>query len=288
MLNRTLPAAGDRPPATSPRRGHAPRLAAVLATVLALAGCADARRPPPPAASVTVPMTGQDYEKAVAYWGPRYDANPRDRTAELNYAAALRRLDRLDQASAVLQKSVIYHPDDREVLAAYGKALAAGGDFQTALALIQRAQTPDRPDWRLLSAEAAIRDETGDHDEARRLYRQALALAPNEPSILSNLGMSYVLTGDLKQAETVLRQAVALPNADSRVRQNLALAVALSGRLPEAEKIAAADQAPDQAAANVAYLKSMLAEPTAWRKLKSTDTGDAGPLTPPLGSPARS
>src|SRR5206468_7729354 len=134
--------------------------------------------------------------------------------------------------------------------------LAAGGDYERALYIIQKAQTPDQPDWRLLSAEAAIRDQTGDHDEARRLYRQALALAPNEPSVMSNFGMSYLLTGELKQAETILRQAVALPNADSRVRQNLALAVGLSGRFPEAEKIAAGDLSPEQAAANVAYLKS--------------------------------
>src|SRR5439155_933261 len=95
-----------------------------------------------------------------------------------NYAATLRRVERLDQAAAVLQKATIYHANDREVLAAYGKTLAAGGDYERALYIIQKAQTPDQPDWRLLSAEAAIRDQTGDHDEARRLYRQALALAP--------------------------------------------------------------------------------------------------------------
>ena len=83
-----------------------------------------------------------------------------DKAVALNYAAALRRLDRIDQAVAVLQKAAIDHPNDREVLAAYGKALAAGGDFERALAIIQRAQTPDQPDWRLLSAEAAIRDQT--------------------------------------------------------------------------------------------------------------------------------
>src|SRR6516162_1352418 len=177
------------------------RTALMLASALAVSACADARHSRP-TASVTAPMTSQDFEKALAYWGPRYTANPKDKATELNYAAALRRLDRLDQAAAVLQKAAIYHPTDREVLAAYGKALASVGDFNGALAVVQRAQTPDQPDWKLLSAEAAIRDQIGQHDVARRLYKQALQLVPNEPSVLSNLGMSYVL---MRRSHVLLR-----------------------------------------------------------------------------------
>src|SRR5690242_3298248 len=76
----------------------------VLALALALSACADARHSQPEA-RVATPMTSQDFEKALAYWGPRYIANPKDKAAELNYAAALRRLDRLEQAAAVLQKA---------------------------------------------------------------------------------------------------------------------------------------------------------------------------------------
>jgi Flp pilus assembly protein TadD len=43
------------------------------------------------------------------------------------------------------------------------------------------------------------------------------------------------------------------------VRQNLALAVGLQGRLAEAETIVKADRPPEEAAANVAYLKRLLA-----------------------------
>ena len=56
----------------------------------------------------------------------------------------------------------------------------------------------------------------------------------------------------------MLRQAYADPKADSRVRQNLALVVGLEGRFAEAETIVKADLPPDEAAANVAYLKDML------------------------------
>jgi Flp pilus assembly protein TadD len=42
------------------------------------------------------------------------------------------------------------------------------------------------------------------------------------------------------------------------VRQNLALVVGLQGRLAEAESIVKADRPPEEAAANVAYLKRLL------------------------------
>jgi len=93
----------------------------------------------------------------------------------------------------------------------------------------------------------------------RRPGSRALRIAPDEPSVLSNLGLSYVLSRDLPKAEETLRKAQASGRADARVRQNLALAVGLQGRFAEAETIARADLPPDEAAANVAYLKQMLA-----------------------------
>ena len=90
-------------------------------------------------------------------------------------------------------------------------------------------------------------------------YESALRIAPDEPSVLSNLGLSYVLSRDLPKAEETLRRAQATGRADARVRQNLALAVGLQGRFAEAETIARADLPPDEAAANVAILKQMLA-----------------------------
>ena len=246
-----------------------------VSVVLALAGCASAPKvDPATTASINQPTTAADAQKAVAYWGNQYASDPKNRDVALNYAAVLRRTDRNDQAVAVLQKTVIYFPDDQSVLAAYGKALAAAGRLNEALDAIRRAETPDQPNWELVSAEAAVLDEMGNHARARELYQQALQLAPNQPTVLSNYGMSYVLTGDLAQAEKLLRQAIAAPGADSRVRQNLALVVGLEGRFAEAEKIAGAEMSPEQAQANIAYLKQMLAQRNSWQALKS-GTGTA-------------
>jgi Flp pilus assembly protein TadD len=218
-------------------------------------------------------MSSDQLRSASSSLGASYARNPNDKTTAMKYATVLQMNGDVDQSLAVMRKLAIAYPKDRDVLAAYGKALAANGQFEPALDAVRRAQTPEYPDWRLVSAEGAILDQMGQKDNARDLYRKALDLKPNEPSILSNLGMSYVLQGDLKTAETYLRSASQQPGADSRVRQNLALVVGLQGRFDEAEKIASQELSPEQAQANVTYLRSMLSQQNAWSQLKAQDKG---------------
>jgi Flp pilus assembly protein TadD len=158
----------------------------------------------------------------------------------------------------MLEQATIANPGNKPLLAAYGRALADNGDFQTAFDVLSRAHTPDNPDWRILSVQGTVLDQLGRHDEARAYYTSALRIVPGEPSVLSNLGLSYMLSKDLPKAEEALRQAYAGSKADSRIRQNLALVVGLQGRFAEAEQIVKADLPPEEAAANVAYLKQML------------------------------
>ena len=250
--------------------------AAASLIVLALAGCSTTkdRMTTGSVPKITKPVEEMDATElrvATDRLGQAYEKNPRDPVNGVNYANLLRMNGRDAQALAVMQQVAISNPSDRNVLAAYGKAQAAAGQFQQALDTIGRAQTPDRPDWKLISAEGAILDQMGKASDARQRYRDALDIQPNEPSILSNLGMSYVLTGDLRTAETYLRSAASQPTADSRVRQNLALVVGLQGRFPEAEQIARRELSPQQADANVAYLRGMLSQQNSWQKLAAKD-----------------
>ncbi|NKK79398.1 tetratricopeptide repeat protein [Rhizobium leguminosarum] len=250
--------------------------AAASLLVLALAGCSTTkdRMTTGSVPKLTKPveeMDATELRSATDRLGQAYEKNPRDPVTGVNYANLLRMNGRDTQALAVMQQVAIANPGDRNVLAAYGKAQAAAGQFQQALDTIGRAQTPDRPDWKLISAQGAILDQMGRASDARQRYRDALDIQPNEPSILSNLGMSYVLTGDLRTAETYLRSAASQPTADSRVRQNLALVVGLQGRFPEAEQIARRELSPQQADANVAYLRGMLSQPNSWQKLAAKE-----------------
>ncbi|WAJ30134.1 tetratricopeptide repeat protein [Antarcticirhabdus aurantiaca] len=258
-----------------------PALAALLlAGAATLGGCASAGVSPMTTGSIARggersagPTSPGQIEAAVRSYGMAYQRSPQDKGIGLAYASALQMTGRNDQSLAVMQQVAIAHPKDRDVLASYGKALAAAGELEKALDTVRRAQTPDYPDWRLYSAEGAILDQLGRPDEARVYYRKALDIQPNEPSVLSNLGMSHLLANDLKSAESYLRSAVRLPGADSRVRQNLALVVGLQGRFDEAQQIASAELDPTEAAANVAYLKSMLDQRNTWSMLKANDAG---------------
>jgi len=231
-------------------------LLAVLAA--GLGGCqtmADITGSVTPRAEATAPA---DPARAAEAYGERYRANPKDADTALAYGQALRANGQRAQAAAVLEQATIAHPGNKALLAVYGRALADNGNFQQAFDVLSKAHSPDNPDWRLLSVQGTCLDQMGRHDEARRYYVSALKITPGDPAVLSNLGLSYMLSKDLPRAEETLRQALASPRASARVRQNLGLVIGLQGRFADAENIVKADLPPDQAAANVAYLKEML------------------------------
>lgn len=236
--------------------------AAVVALVAAsLGGCQTLNSPDITgalSAKAEVPPEA-DSNKAINALGERYRANPRDADAGVRYGNALRLNGQRQQAAAVLEQTILANPGNKTVLAAYGRALVDNGNYQLGFDTLSKAHTPSNPDWRILSIQGTALDQLGNHEEARRYYASALKIVPDEPSVLSNLGLSYVLTKELPKAEATLRRAYARNSSDTRVRQNLGLALGLQGRFDEAEAIVRADLPPDQAAANVAYLKEMLA-----------------------------
>jgi Flp pilus assembly protein TadD len=200
---------------------------------------------------------------SLDYYRNRHQANPDDAQAALDYGKALRAAGQRAQAVAVLEKASIAHPQDKALLAGFGRALADNGNFQQAFEILGRAHSPDNPDWRILSAQGAVLDQLGRGEEARQYYASALRIVPDEPSVLSNLALSYVLSKDLAKAEETLRRANSSADVDPRVRLNLALVVGLRGHMAEAESLAKEGRPPEEAAANVTYLRRMLAKQSA-------------------------
>ncbi|MGI8525889.1 MAG: tetratricopeptide repeat protein [Pseudolabrys sp.] len=252
-------------------RARAARLlaSAALAAILALsaAGCTTTGDDTTGSiGGAAAPHSDADWRRSADSWGERYRKNNADAEAAISYAQALRATGQRAQAAAVLEQATIENPKDSTLLGAYGRALADVGNYQQALDVLGRAHTPDNPDWRILNVQGAVLDQLGRHVDARRYYASALKIVPNEPSVLSNLGLSYALAKELKRAETILRLAVAQPGAEPKIRQNLGLVVGLQGRFEEAEKIVRADLPPDEAAANAAYLRQMLAQQSDWKK----------------------
>jgi Flp pilus assembly protein TadD len=229
-----------------------------------------------PAAPPEQPTAAADPHHNVEVLGQQYRADPTNVDAAMRYAQALRKTGQRAQAVAILEKASIESPHNKAVLGAYGRALADAGNYDQALQVLDRAHTPDQPDWHILSAQGAVLDQMGRHSEAQRYYLTALKIIPDEPSVLSNLGLSYALAKNLPEAEATLRRAAARPPVDPRVRQNLALVIGLRGRFAEAEDIARADLPADEAAANVAYLRQMLAHRKDLREPGHAAHADAG------------
>jgi Flp pilus assembly protein TadD len=188
----------------------------------------------------------------------------------LAYAGELLKFDQDRDALQVVSTVADANPNDIELASYYGKILIQSGEFQDGEKQIRKVIAAGKADWRDFSALGSALDQQGRHDEARRMYESALAGRPNEISVLNNLGMSYALQGDLKKAEATLQRTVDIPGskANPQVRQNLALVVGLQGRYEEAEQIASRDLPPEQARANVAYLKQMMSQSNTWAQLK--------------------
>jgi len=244
----------------SPRRLAS--VAVAIAVAAAAAGCGTLQQAMT-TGSIPAQAAPSDPRQASQFWGERYRANPRDPAAAVNYAQALRGMGQRAQAVAVLEQASMHNAGNMELAGAYGRALADVGKHEQALEVLNRAHTPDRPDWRILNVTGVVLDQLGRHDDAQKHYASALRIMPEEPTVLSNLGLSYVLSKNLPEAEATLKRAAAGGSPDARVRGNLALVIGLQGRFAEAEAIARADLPPDQAAANVAYLREMIARQSA-------------------------
>jgi Flp pilus assembly protein TadD len=279
------------------RRGlRALALVGALAALAPIGGCRDMGDVTGSINSTQALPTSDEELRAYAdNWGKRFDANPGEKTASINYARALRALTQYSQAVAVMQAAAVKAPKDFEVLGAYGKALADAGQLDQAKDVLSRSYAAERPNWDFMSVQGSVADQLGDHAAAQQFYQEALKIAPGEPRILSNLGLSYALTKQLPLAEQTLRQAAASPRADARVRQNLALVLSLEGKFTEAEKLEEQDMSADAAAANVAAIREMIAQSNSWRDIQAIDgkkhKGKPAPPTasaPPLaiGAPA--
>lgn len=244
--------------------------AAALAAVAApLAGCHDFGDVTGSIPTSTATPTDDARLRAYAdELGRRYDRNPGEKTASIEYARALRALTRYNEAVAVIQTAAIKAPKDFDVLGEYGKALADAGQFAQAKDVLSHAYTPDDPRWDVMSVQGTVADRLGDHASAMQFYRDALKIAPSEPSVLTNMGLSLALAKQLPQAEQALKQAVASPKADARMRGDLALVLALEGKFSDAETVGRVDLSPDAARANVAAIRQMIARSDSWRDLQ--------------------
>jgi len=223
----------------------------------------DPSLPQPASPQARAAAERQDALGRAAFWGREMQINPADPEAGVKLAAALRAMGRHDEAVTIVQQVLIAQPGNVDALLEDARAKIAGGAPFYAIASLKQAQAAAPKDWRPLSLMGVALEQTERPEEARDAFIAALTLSPENPAVLSNYAMFHAARGDKDQAETLLRRAVANPAAGIRERQNLALVLGLQGKLAEAERLMRQDLPPEQAAANLAYLRGQPTGPVA-------------------------
>ena len=197
----------------------------------------------------------------AAFWAHEIEIDPRDSLAGVRLAAALRALGRNDEAASAAEQVLIVDPANRDALLESARAHLAAGQGFYAVAPLDKLRGLDPRDWRYVSLIGVAYEQVSRNADAEAAWRQALQLSPDNPAILSNLAMHYAARGEGSEAEQLLRKAAAQPGASVQVRQNLALILGLEGKLAEAEQLERQDLPPEQADANMAYLRAASSGP---------------------------
>lgn len=200
-----------------------------------------------------------DLVKATDYWGKEYGKNPTALEPALAYARNLKAMGEEKRALAVLQAVAVYHGDNKELAAEYGRLALSLGQVKVAEKVLAMADDPMKPDWRVVSARGTALAKQGRYQDSIPYFERALSLEPQHPSLLNNLAMAHAMAGDPAKAETLLRQAIDHGGDSKRMQQNLALVLGLQGRYEESTKVAAAVVPAQQAVADTAAMRKLVA-----------------------------
>ncbi len=202
-------------------------------------------------------------------WAAKWQKKPTDPDIAINYARSLRAEGSNQKAVQVLQQAALKAPKNQAVIAEFGKALSTAGQYKQAMQNLNRAQTLGKPDWRIYSAQGITLDKMKQYARARDYYKSALNLKPNQSSVLNNIGLSYAMEGDLTKAETYLRRAATANGAQPKIKRNLALVLGLSGKFDQSAQASTGVLSAADTSVNIAYIKTMLAQPGTWQKLST-------------------
>ena len=221
---------------------------------------------PPPATATKVQKASADQRAAAqrldplaraAFWSHEFDIDPTDAVAGVNTAAAMRALGRYPEAADVAGRVLVLEPKNVDALMEVARANIDANRGFYAVAPLRQVVVLAPSDWKPWSLLGVAYEQAERPDEALAAHTRALTLSPNSPAALSNMALFRATHGAPAEAETLLRKAVAGPGAGAQERQNLALVLGMEGKMGEAERLIREDLPPEQANANLAYLKSL-------------------------------
>lgn len=179
------------------------------------------------------------YKLAIAEYRKVAADDPAYHVAELGRAAALRRLDKVDQAIEVLDQLARSHGDLAVVHSTLGDILRAQDEDQAAILAYTKAldltEKDDTRAWFLYFSRGIAYSQDGDSVAAEDDFRAALAINPDQPQVLNYLG--YLLVEEqrkLDEALDMIERAVAASPDSGYIVDSLGWVYYRLGRYDEA------------------------------------------------------
>ena len=214
----------------------------------------------------------------AAFWAHEVTGDPMDAVAGVHLASSLRAIHQFPEAADAARQVLVAHSDNLDALLEDARALIAQNQGFYAIEPLKQAQALAPRDWRVASLMGVALTQVRRDADADAAWRQALSLSPDNPAVLSNMAMALADRGQAAEAEVLLRRAAAQPAAGLQVRQNLTLVLGIEGKLGEAEKLLREDLPPEEADANLDYLRALTAKPSApaatqrtWQTVKGAE-----------------
>lgn len=146
--------------------------------------------------------------------------------SQLNQAINLQRLDKADDAIAMLNKLLEADPKNYDALMTLGNIYRIGDKFDKAVDTYNRAlatvSTPTKDNWRAFYHRGIAYQQLDQWDKAEPDFRKALSLSSDEPLVLNYFGYSMIEKKiNLNEALGMVKKAVELKPNDGMIVDSL-------------------------------------------------------------------
>lgn len=170
------------------------------------------------------------FEQAVQSYRRVPATSPYRKEALLRAAWSLNRLDRRDEAEAILRQMAAEDPYTLDPLVTLGDIFRERERFTEAAAIysqaVDRIRAPSTRHWPLYYSRGIAYERARNWDAAERDFLKALELQPDQPYVLNYLGYSWVDRGmRLEEARDMIVRAVAARPDDGYIVDSLGWAL---------------------------------------------------------------
>ncbi|CAO3440489.1 tetratricopeptide repeat protein [Azospirillum endophyticum] len=153
-----------------------------------------------------------------------------DWTARMREADSLARMERNDEAIAILKGLAAERPERTDAITRLGDIYRYAKRYAEAIpaytTALERIGPPQERHWPLLYARAMCYEKTKQWSQAEADLQTALTLRPDEPSLLNFLGYGWIDRGEhLDKARAMVERAVELRPRDGYIVDSLGWAL---------------------------------------------------------------